>query len=244
MNAPSNPSLQPTCFRGPVHGAERIVRAAFAAVAVVSASAWADTFSVPGRTVAYQIPTGYCSLGDSPEERKLIKASTDASGERPEFTRWAAPCKDREDFRRGKTQAFAHWIQIKVTSIKGEFKLLPLPREEFLAGLAKAQPTLDAAELNRKVRGSLQGTSIRMANLTLDYVGRDNNAVYTVLRTTMQSPQGTRLLRGLCATTLINYVPITIWAYESSSDGTIDVGKRDRLLSALEAVLQSLVASN
>ena len=199
-----------------------------------------ETINVLGQQISFSNPSGYCTPGNSERERELMAMSTRSVGAGARLVHAAVRCSELKDYRAGRRDTLDHWLQIQLIGPKGDFKRLETNREAFLASIAKSTPRVDAAEINRRLRGALENPDLSMSNMKVEQLGRDGNAVYFSARMNLNIGDSTRPVTGLSGITLLNSLPLTVNIYE----GTGTAKSRDQLQPVLQELLQSLFTEN
>ncbi len=205
-----------------------------------SAQIRTETINVLGQQISFSNPSGYCTPGDSERERELMAMSARSVGSSARLVHAAVQCSELKDYRDGRRDMLDHWLQIQFIGSRGEFKRLEMGREAFLAGIAKSTPRVDAAEINRRLKGALENPGLSMSEMNVEPLGRDGNAVYFSARMNLNIGDSTRPVTGLSAITLLNSLPLTINVYEGTGTGR----SRDQLQPVLQELLQSLFTEN
>ncbi len=152
----------------------------------------------------------------------------------------AVRCSELKDYRDGRRDTLDHWLQIQLIGPKGDFKRLEMNREAFLVSIAKSTPRIDAAEINRRLKGALENPDLSMSDMKVEQLGRDGNAVFFSTRMSLSIGDSTRPVTGLSGITLLNSLPLTVNVYEGS--GTAQ--SREQLQPVLQELLHSLFTEN
>lgn len=200
----------------------------------------AETINVLGQQISFSNPSGYCTPGNSERERKLMAMSARSVGPGARMVHAAVRCSELKDYRDGRRDALDHWLQIQIIGPKGDFKRLEMNREAFLAGIAKSSPHVDAAEINRRLRGAFENPDLSMSDMKVEQLGRDGNAVYFSARMNLSVGDSTRPVTSLSGITLLNSLPLTVNVYE----GTGTAKSREQLQPVLQELLHSLFTEN
>ena len=199
-----------------------------------------ETINVLGQQISFSNPSGYCTPGNSERERELMAMSARSVGAGARLVHAAVRCSELKDYRAGRRDTLDHWLQIQLIGPKGDFKRLEMNREAFLASIAKSTPRVDAAEINRRLRGALENPDLSMSDMKVEQLGRDGNAVYFSARMNLSIGDSTRPVTGLSGITLLNSLPLTVNVYE----GTGAAKSREQLQPVLQELLQSLFTEN
>ena len=199
-----------------------------------------ETINVLGQQISFSNPSGYCTPGNSERERELMAMSARSVGSSARLVHAAVRCSELKDYRTGRRDTLDHWLQIQLIGPKGDFKRLEMNREAFLASIAKSTPRVDAAEINRRLRGALENPDLSMSDMKVEQLGRDGNAVYFSARMNLSIGDSTRPVTGLSGITLLNSLPLTVNVYE----GTGTAKSREQLQPVLHELLQSLFTEN
>lgn len=195
---------------------------------------------VLGQQISFTNPIGYCTPGDSAREKELIATSKQMLSSSVRLAHVAVKCDEIDAYRTGRRETLDHWMQIQLIGLKGEFKRLEVPREAFLAGLAKTTPKLDMGELKSKINSKLNDFDMGVSNVNVHQIGRDGNVFYMSARSTLMYGDKSKVVTGLGGVTLINSLPLGVWIYESS--GTSN--SRDQLHLLLQQAFTSLISEN
>lgn len=199
-----------------------------------------EAINVLGQQISFSNPSGYCTPGNSERERELMALSARSVGANARLVHAAVRCSELKDYRDGRRDTLDHWLQIQLIGPKGDFKRLEMNREAFLASIAKSTPRVDAAEINRRLRGALENPDLSMSDMKVEQLGRDGNAVYFSARMNLSIGDSTRPVNGLSGITLLNSLPLTVNVYE----GTGTAKSRERLQPVLQELLHSLFTEN
>lgn len=205
-----------------------------------SAQIRTETINVLGQQISFSNPSGYCTPGNSERERELMAMSARSVGSGARLIHAAVRCSELKDYRDGRRDTLDHWLQIQLIGPKGDFKRFEMGREAFLEGITKSTPRVDAAEINRRLRGALENPDLSMSEMKVEPLGRDGNAVYFTARMNLNIGDSTRPVTGLSGITLLNSLPLTVNVYE----GTGTAKSRDQLQPVLQELLQSLFTEN
>lgn len=200
----------------------------------------AETINVLGQQISFSNPSGYCTPGNSERERELMAMSARSVGANARLVHAAVRCSELKDYTAGRRDTLDHWLQIQLIGPKGDFKRLEMNREAFLASIAKSTPRVDAAEINRRLRGALENPDLSMSDMKVEQLGRDGNAVYFSARMNLSLGDSTRPVTGLSSITLLNSLPLTVNVYE----GTGTAKSREQLQPILQELLHSLFTEN
>lgn len=205
-----------------------------------SAQIGTETINVLGQQISFSNPSGYCTPGSSERERELMAMSARSVGAGARLVHAAVRCSELKDYRDGRRDTLDHWLQIQFLGPKGDFKRLEMNREAFLASISKSTPRVDAAEINRRLRGALENPDLSMSDMKVEQLGRDGNAVYFSARMNLSIGDSTRPVTGLSGITLLNSLPLTVNVYE----GTGTAKSREQLQPVLQELLHSLLTEN
>lgn len=205
-----------------------------------SAQIRTESINVLGQQISFSNPSGYCTPGNSERERELMAMSARSVGTGARLVHAAVRCSELKDYRDGRRDTLDHWLQIQLIGPKGDFKRFEMGREAFLTGIAKSTPRVDAAEINRRLRGALENPDLNMSEMKVEPLGRDGNAIYFSARMNLNIGVSTRPVTGLSGITLLNSLPLTVNVYE----GTGTAMSRDQLQPVLQELLQSLFTEN
>lgn len=200
----------------------------------------AETINVLGQQISFSNPSGYCTPGNSERERELMAMSARSVGAGARLVHAAVRCSELKDYRDGRRDTLDHWLQIQLIGPKGDFKRLEMNREAFLASIAKSSPRVDAAEINRRLRGAFENPDLSMSDMKVEQLGRDGNAVYFSARMNLSVGDSTRPVTGLSGITLLNSLPLTVNVYE----GTGTAKSREQLQPVLQELMHSLFTEN
>jgi len=208
--------------------------------AVIQRSAPTESVSVLGQQVVFSNPRGYCTPGNSAREVELMDLARRSLGEGSRLVHAAVRCSELEDYRKGRRDMLDHWLQIQLIGPKGNFQRFEVPRETFLSGISKSSPRVNAAELNRRLKASVESSDINLSDMKFEPLGRDGNAVYFSMRMNMDVGDLSRPVTGISGITLLNSLPLSINVYE----GTGSPQSRGQLQTVQQELLNSLLTEN
>jgi len=208
--------------------------------AVIQRSTATESVSVLGQQVVFSNPSGYCTPGKSAREVELMDLARRSLGEGSRLVHAAVRCSELEDYRKGRRDMLDHWLQIQLIGPKGNFQRIEMQREAFLSGLSKSSPRIDPAEINRRLKASLDNGGISLSQMQVEPIGRDGNAVYFSMRMNMSVGETSRPVTGISGITLLNSLPLSINVYE----GTGSPQSRGQLQVVQQELLNSLLTEN
>ena len=207
---------------------------------IIQRSAATESMDVLGQQVVFSNPSGYCTPGTSPREVELLDIARRSLGEGARLLHAAVLCSELEDYRLGRRDMLDHWLQIQLLGAKGNFQRVEMPREDFLAGLSRSSPRVNADELNRRLNASFETSDISLSDTKFEPIGRDGNAVYFSMKMNMSVGETNRVITGIGGTTLLNALPLSINVYEGSGSPR----SRDQLQAVQQELLRSLLTEN
>lgn len=208
--------------------------------AVIRQSAATESVIVLGQQVVFSNPSGYCTPGKSAREVDLMDLARRSLGEGARLVHAAVRCSELEDYRAGRRDMLDHWLQIQLLGPKGNFQRIEMQREAFLSGLSKSSPRINPAEINRRLKASLDNDDISLSQMQVEPIGRDGNAVYFSMRMNMSVGETSRPVTGISGITLLNSLPLSINVYE----GTGSPQSRGQLQAVQQELLNSLLTEN
>ena len=208
--------------------------------AIIQRSAATESVDVLGQQVVFSNPNGYCTPGTSAREVELMDIARRSLGEGARLVHAAVLCSELEDYRLGRRDMLDHWLQIQLLGAKGNFQRVEMPREDFLAGLSRSSPRINADELNRRLNASFETGDISLSDTKFEPIGRDGNAVYFSMQMHMSVGETSRAITGIGGTTLLNALPLSINVYEGSGSPQ----SRGQLQAVQQELLQSLLTEN
>ena len=200
----------------------------------------AESVDVLGQRVVFSNPSGYCTPGKSERELELMDLARRSLGEGARLVHAAVQCSELDDYRMGRRDLLDHWLQIQLLGPKGNFQRLEVPREAFLDSVSKSSPRIDPAEINQRLKSSLNSSDISLSQTNIEPIGRDGNAVYFSMRMRMNFGESGRPITGISGITLLNSLPLSINVYE----GTGSSQSRSQLQAVHQELLSSLLTEN
>jgi hypothetical protein len=200
----------------------------------------AEFITALGQQLKFYNPEGYCTPGKSPPEVELIELARRSIGDASRLLHLGVSCSELNEFRTGRRDMLDHWLQIQLLGHKGSFQRIETSREAFLSGLSKATPKIDSAELNRRLRTSLESQDVSLSGMRYQQIGRDGNAVYYSIQIEMTVGDTRRLISGLSAITLLNALPVSVNIYEATGSAQ----SRARLQTSQQELMISLLSEN
>ncbi len=217
-----------------------ILRQQPAQEAVVQRSTPTESVSMLGQQIVFSNPSGYCTPGKTAREVELMDLARRSLGKGSRLVHAAVRCSELEDYRKGRRDLLDHWLQIQLIGPKETFQRIEMPREEFLSGLSNSSPRVNAAELNRKLKASLDSSNISLSDMKINPIGRDGNAVYFSMRMNMVVGGTSRPVTGISGITLLNSLPLSVNVYEGSGS----LQSRGQLQAVQQELLISLLTEN
>jgi hypothetical protein len=208
----------------------------FLVVGITATAARAENFSLLGRTIEFRPPTGYCSPGKSAVEVNLTERAVERLPRTARLAYWSAPCEHLKALREGRRDRLTEWLQIQVIAPKGQPELMTIGRETFLAGVDRSAPKITPEQVQELQKRTLSDLKIKSHNYQV--IGRDGNALYSVMAGELASSTEQFRFRGASALTLINSVPIMVVVY-----GPHEAAPQ-KLMAVQRELLTSLLTSN
>ena len=208
--------------------------------AVIQRSAATKSVIVLGQQIVFSNPSGYCTPGKSAREVELMDLALRSLGEGARLVHAAVRCSELEDYRAGRRDMLDHWLQIQLLGPKGNFQRIEMQREALLSGVSKSSPRINPAEINRRLKASLDNDDISLSQMQVEPIGRDGNAVYFSMRMNMSVGETSRPVTGISGITLLNSLPLSINVYE----GTGSPLSRGQLQAVQQELLNSLLTEN
>lgn len=199
-----------------------------------------ESVNVLGQQVVFTNPSGYCTPGKSAREVELMDLARRSLGDGSRLVHAAVRCSELEDYRKGRRDMLDHWLQIQLLGPKGNFQRIEMQREAFLSSLSKSSPRINPAEINRRLKASLDNNDISLSQMQVEPIGRDGNAVYFSMRMNMSVGETSRLVTGISGITLLNSLPLSINVYESTGSPQ----SRGQLQAVQQELLNSLLTEN
>jgi hypothetical protein len=208
--------------------------------AIIQRSVATESVNILGQRLVFSNPSGYCTPGKTAREVELMDVARRSIGEGSRLVHAAVRCSELEDYRKGRREMLDHWLQIQLIGPKGNFQRIEMQREAFLSGLANSSPRLNPAELNRRLKASIENSDISLSDMKFEPIGRDGNAAYFSMRMNMSVGETSRPISGISGITLLNSLPLSINVYE----GTGSPQSRGQLQAVLQEMLNSLLTEN
>ncbi len=207
---------------------------------VIQRSAATESVNVLGQQVVFSNPSGYCTPGKSAREVELMNLARRSLGEGSRLVHAAVRCAELADYRKGRRDMLDHWLQIQLLGPKGNFQRIEMQREAFLSGLSGSSPRINPAEINRRLKASLDNGDISLSQMQVEPIGRDGNAVYFSIRMNMSVEESSRPVTGISGITLLNSLPLSINVYE----GTSSPQSRGQLQAVQQELQNNLLTEN
>jgi hypothetical protein len=191
---------------------------AIAASFILGAPARAESFTLLGEAVHYEVPKGFCALSKYSDQTRLFfedqRRLTAASSELIDIL---APCAELERAELSEKGEFTKWLQLSVLKQHGAVRKIPLARTQFLDAMAKVSGVLDAKAAKKVIDERLATVkpTRKVSGFAPAPAGRDDEAVYLV--TSVVSEEAGRKpkeVRAASAITLVRGLPMNITAYQ------------------------------
>jgi hypothetical protein len=215
-----------------------------ALMAATTGVAHAETLEALGRVLKFTNPAGYCTPGKSERERALVDFSAKALGTGSRLLHMAVACSELADFKAGRKDMLAHWIQIQHVSAKGKYITVDVSREEFLTAVSGALTqkalTIDPKEINRQLEASLGSDELKLSEPQIRPLGRDSDAAYISLRMKASAGGESQIVTAVGGLTVVKQVPVLVNVYEGQGDPK----SRAMLSLIVQRSLKSLISEN
>jgi hypothetical protein len=206
---------------------------------MASCLARGETIHALGQTVVFSNPDDFCTVGDTQRERDLISMRVPPNAPF-RIVHFAVHCTELEQYVKGQRDEVQHWYQIQLLGPNGNFKRVESKRLEFIIGVAKSVPRMDAAELTRRVNAAISNSERSLSDIQVTPLGRDDNAVYFFQSFVANFGSSRRPVRALVGITLVKSLPLSIVVNERADEPV----KRELLQRRLQQVLLSLINEN
>ena len=175
----------------------------------------AETVTILGRSIQLSPPPDFCTLGNSPTERKLEQFQRQNTAQAGELVQLAVPCAELNDFRTRKIENFTRWAQVLVLKQKGQLNTVSAPRTKFVRAVAGrlADSPPDMSAMSARIRDELARTDSLVSAVTAQPIGATSEAMFIEVRMTATVGTWTSPVVGVGAITVANQLPIAVYAY-------------------------------
>lgn len=191
------------------------------ALLVLSDAAGAQSFSFLGRTVHYEIPSGFCSVSkvgglmaaELESQRRMLQPNV-------KLVEVLAPCGELAQANKGELAYFSTWMQLQVLTPKGREQTVDASRSQFVRSASGSMKTLDTASVIRQLEDRIKQVSPDKSfeGTKVDVAGADDDALYLITRTLMRREDVPAYeVLGVTAVTLANRVPMNVASYQALS---------------------------
>ncbi len=174
------------------------------------------------KELVFVYPKHYCPLGNSKREELLWSLQQPQDNQAQRLLFLGVDCEELQAFRTGRRNDLDHWFKLEVMeSVAKALVNTPLTRDEFLSK-ASQSPILSEEVLSKHLTTILNRPA--SDNMHVQYVGRNHDALYYVLKATYPvkgKPDASFKLSALGGMTLVKNLPLTLTAYarEEASPG-------------------------
>ncbi len=191
------------------------------------------------------LPANFCAMNPrTPNERDYLARAELMVGQENRLLLFAVNCNELRLFITGDIDNFSQALTI--TWNRGRRGDIPItiPRSQYLKVLApqiqELTKSIDRLVPTVELRARKLGEAVTVAGAEIQPIGRDQNAVYYAMKTSLRLPGNQlRYVENMHALTLIGGWPITLAALNISG-----VQGRHRLLLAQQEMLDSLIEGN
>lgn len=179
--------------------------------------AFAENVTVLGRSIELVPPAGFCKFGDTNLERYLEELQRKNVASTGELVHYAAPCSELADFNSGKTNKITRWVQVILLRQDGVVKVVTTSRADFVRLYTKdfSIPPVGIKELRVVVRDYFAKPDAPTSVASFDKIGATTEAAFMASKHVVKSGEGETPLFSVMAMTVVNQLPMTIYAFSS-----------------------------
>lgn len=202
-------------------------------------AAKAEDFVVLGRSVSLTPPAGYCAIGKTLPEREFFEQFKSLAAPTGLLLQVAVPCSDLERSLAGAVSRFPRTATVMVVKARGQLRVDPRSRAEFMAALA-APGRIDIPAANNQMRAALSGTGVAVQLSSMTPLGSDQWAVYWATTGTSGSTgEEVRKTASVIGAILVNGLPLSVQTTEAAgaADGP-------GLATVAQQYVKAIVAGN
>lgn len=189
-------------------------------LAPVLAHASPQVLQVLGRDLVLPPPAGYCTLGESGIEKQMWEMQRQNTSMAGELAQLAVPCDELKALRAGKSDRFKRWAQVLVLKSKGEVKLVPIPRAQFVQGVAASgrNSPPDMAALSKRIEAHLsqRGSGVGVEGPRATQLGATPDAAFVEVTMTVTAGAVKIPVVAVGAITVANKLPVAVYAYSAA----------------------------
>lgn len=186
-----------------------------------SVGASAQSFSLLGETVRYEVPAGYCPVTkaggavlEAMEEQRRIMAT------HVNLMEVLALCAEIARANAGNEVTFSTWMQLQVLTPKGQARKIEVPRTQFVRSLGKSATRLDTGAIHKRIEERLKEmkSDTSFDRIKTEVLGADDDAVYVTNRSVARRDgSGPVEIFGITAMTVASKLPINVVSYQTMS---------------------------
>lgn len=247
MPVSERPHIIVQLFKAPMQ--RRRFRQSFIVLLLTGAatfSAGAQTLQLRGRTLQMAGVTGFCELGETAPEQKLLEFQTRNTKVAGQLVQFLVPCDELASVLAGKAGWFTRWVQALVLTPNGTEPVFDLPRATYVQSIRSAfSKTPDMIDrVNQQARDGLEkyrgdGPDVKSVASSMNLLEDDPNAVLLSLtgRASVNSSAGD--FGAVMAGTLIDKLPVSLYAM--GSPAMLESGE---LLAIAKAYLAAVLEAN
>ena len=166
------------------------------------------------KELIFVYPKHYCPLGNSKREELLWSMQQPQDNQAQRLLFLGVDCDELHAFRTGRRNDLDHWFKLEVMeSVAKTLVNTPLTREEFLTKASQSS-ILSEEVLSKRLTTILSRPA--SDNMHVQYVGRNHDALYYVLKAIYPvkgKPDASFKLSALGGMTLVKNLPLTLTAY-------------------------------
>jgi hypothetical protein len=203
--------------------------------------ALAEDYELAGKPVAIDVPGGFCALDRAQAMDRQLFAATEDVNTTAKYLLHAGPCDSLSEWRAGKSPYLPLYLSAVTPLFDGEIRSIgSLSRRDFLAGMKRALPAMNMADIQESVNEMYQGSDLAIEeSALLGVVAEDENALYVALVGTVDSPNGEVTSAIIWATTVLNSIPVFVYLTDALTPGVYEA-----LTRRLQPYLAELVRRN
>lgn len=193
-------------------------RFCFGAMVLSSVTANAESVFVHGRKLELAQPVGFCPLGDTSRETKLLEMQRRNVSPAGELAQFSVSCDELSEFQKGNLESFSVWAQVLVLRRHGKFSLVFEKREQFVRAIAGNVSTrsVDLAETSRRANEHLAQAGVRVQALGMEPIGIRDSAFFATMRLKAEANGVTEPMVAVVAVTVANRLPVAVQVYGNS----------------------------
>jgi hypothetical protein len=202
------------------------------------------TVNIEGRSIRLVVPAGHCALDQNQEiDRQVLDLTARAIGQN-DLLLYTTDCRSLTDMRARRLNVLADFSQVQITKALRTVDLAGQETRSIQQVCNELRTNNDLAkrvdqEIKDRIRDLQQNIAINETR-SLGVLGEDSTACYSGALITVSDTNGTRLVIGIYAITVLNGRMMFLYRFNSSPTE----GALQRLLDLQRTAVRDHLAAN